>query len=249
MEHDHLPNLVLLGPLGTYSHQVRRVLHVGSKGACRFRNKVADNAFGNNVNYVERQTITGASQLTTQQQDLLLRQLLAGVFDAVSDEHPFAVIPQENTIYGSVIETYDCFRSPRAGTDVYVRGEVTLAVQHCLLGRKGVKPQNIRRIISHDQVSYRSAKTTLLAHILQGHRTMQRLPYTTFPHRYYRKSCFHCGGCPGSPRGRAGRSAQRSDMFSCLCYYCRRPGGHAYKHTGQARFVKSNPLNVSLTWT
>lgn len=82
---------------------------------------------------------------------------MTGVFEAVSIEHPFAVIPQENSIFGSVIETYDSFRSERAGIEAFVRGEITLAVQHCLLGRKGLKTEDVRRIISHDQVCTHSS--------------------------------------------------------------------------------------------
>lgn len=77
---------------------------------------------------------------------------LADVFDAVSAEIPFGLIPQENTIFGSVTEAYDALRSSEAGETKFIKGEVTLAVQHCMIVRHGVKAEAITRILSHEQV-------------------------------------------------------------------------------------------------
>lgn len=74
------------------------------------------------------------------------------MFGTVSPEIPFGIVPQENTIFGAVTETYDTLRGPAVGTDVFVRGEVVLLVQHCLIARKGVQLEDIERIISHEQV-------------------------------------------------------------------------------------------------
>lgn len=79
-------------------------------------------------------------------------QLPAAVFEAVSAEIPYGLVPQENTIFGAVTETYDALRGPAIGKELFVRGEVTLPVQHCLMARKGVKFEDIERIISHEQV-------------------------------------------------------------------------------------------------
>jgi prephenate dehydratase len=70
----------------------------------------------------------------------------------VSSDVPLGFVPQENTIFGAVTETYDALRSPSLGKDLFVRGELTLAVQHCLIARKGVKSEDINHIASHEQV-------------------------------------------------------------------------------------------------
>ena len=75
-----------------------------------------------------------------------------GVFEAVSDDIPFAVIPQENSVYGHVTETYDALRSPKAGQSVFVRGELPLAIKHCLVVRQGVQLADVERVMSHEQV-------------------------------------------------------------------------------------------------
>jgi Prephenate dehydratase len=76
--------------------------------------------------------------------------LCSDVFDAVSSVAHFGVVPQENSIFGAVIETYDNLRRPGMG---FVRGDVTLDVQHCLVAPKGAKMEQIKSILSHEQVS------------------------------------------------------------------------------------------------
>ncbi|TFK41061.1 Prephenate dehydratase-domain-containing protein [Crucibulum laeve] len=80
------------------------------------------------------------------QADYNEQQTIAGVFHALSETIPLGVVPQENSIFGNVIETYDALQ--HAG---FVRGEITLKVQHCLLVRKGVKMDDIQKIMSHEQ--------------------------------------------------------------------------------------------------
>lgn len=75
------------------------------------------------------------------------------MFNAVSSDTPLALIPQENSTYGAVIETDDLLRLPTTGKDIFVVGETTLSIQHCLLVRKGVQFQQIENILSHEQAS------------------------------------------------------------------------------------------------
>lgn len=69
-----------------------------------------------------------------------------------SGECPIGLIPQENSIHGIVIESYDILRVPDFGREAFVRGEVTINIQHCLITRKGVALEDVRRILSHEQV-------------------------------------------------------------------------------------------------
>lgn len=75
--------------------------------------------------------------------------ICSDVFRALSPSKPFGVVPQENTIFGNVIETYDALRTTLSG---YIRGEETLKVTHCLLVRKGVSLSDIEVVMSHEQV-------------------------------------------------------------------------------------------------
>jgi len=73
---------------------------------------------------------------------------ISDVFKALCLKVPIGVVPRENSIFGSVIETYDLLKVPDAA---FIRGEITLKVEHCLLVRKGVQQNNIRRVLSHEQ--------------------------------------------------------------------------------------------------
>ncbi|KAJ7470539.1 Prephenate dehydratase-domain-containing protein [Mycena latifolia] len=95
-----------------------------------YTHQAAYDRFGSLVKYLERGTITD-------------------VFNAVASKTAHVgVVPQENSIFGSVIETYDALRRQNTGV---VRGEIVLEVQHCLLARRGVKREDIRCIKSHEQ--------------------------------------------------------------------------------------------------
>ncbi|KAJ7046555.1 Prephenate dehydratase-domain-containing protein [Mycena alexandri] len=116
--HGHLKpiRVAFLGPIGTYSHQVKPP------------------PFG----------CTAAETLSR------LRSIsFADVFNAVASKATHVgVVPQENSIFGSVIETYDALRARDVG---FIQGEVVLEVQHCLLVRHGVKQKDIQTIKSHEQ--------------------------------------------------------------------------------------------------
>ena len=79
-----------------------------------------------------------------------------------SGECPVGLIPQENSIHGIVIEAYDILRVPDVGRDVFVRGEVTIGIQHCLITRKGVALRDVKRVLSHEQVRKNSTCVCML---------------------------------------------------------------------------------------
>lgn len=65
---------------------------------------------------------------------------------------PFGVIPHENSINGSVVETYNILRIPVIGQEIFVRGITVFQVKHSLVIRRGVKMENIKNVLSHEQV-------------------------------------------------------------------------------------------------
>ncbi|KAJ7285622.1 Prephenate dehydratase-domain-containing protein [Mycena rebaudengoi] len=110
-------------------HEERlKVAFLGPLGT--YSHQAAYDRFGGSVEYHESGTITD-------------------VFDAVSSRvAQVGVIPQENSIFGTVVETYDALRKPDLG---FICGEIVLEVRHCLLVRRGVKFQEIQRVLSHEQ--------------------------------------------------------------------------------------------------
>ncbi|KAH9937077.1 Prephenate dehydratase-domain-containing protein [Fomitopsis serialis] len=92
----------------------------------------AKTGFGSSVEYVERPSITE-------------------VFNAVSPDVPFGLLPQENSVFGTVTETYDLLRLPEVGTGKFIRGELVLPIRHSLVVRRGVKLEDVERVLSHEQ--------------------------------------------------------------------------------------------------
>lgn len=73
---------------------------------------------------------------------------LSDVFRSVeSGRADFAVVPIENTLEGSVSETYDLL----IGTDVKIIGEEVLRVRHCFMVNPGVRIDDIKEVWSHPQ--------------------------------------------------------------------------------------------------
>lgn len=131
------------------------------------------------------------------------------VFNAVSEEIPFALIPQENSFFGTVTETYDLLRLPEVGQQKFVRGETTHAVRHSLLVRRGVKLENVQRVMSHEQVGYTdpaslSSRILLIREHL-GVGPMRPLPLREPPRSSARQDAFDFGCRTGTalrrPRG------------------------------------------------
>ncbi len=72
----------------------------------------------------------------------------ADVFRAVaSGEVDYGLVPVENSQAGSINDTYDLLRQH----DLFVVGEISHPVNHCLLCLKGQKLEDIKRVISHPQ--------------------------------------------------------------------------------------------------
>ncbi|KAF8622892.1 hypothetical protein AX15_006657 [Amanita polypyramis BW_CC] len=94
-----------------------------------YTHEAAYSRFGSHVIYNEQRTITD-------------------VFNSLSEAVSVAVVPQENSIFGSVVETYDNFRRANCS---FVQGEILLKIQHCLVVRRGVSLGDVRRVMSHEQ--------------------------------------------------------------------------------------------------
>ena len=147
------PRVAFLGPPGSYSHSVsgaermpsalHLILTITTIIQC------AVERFDDSVQYIEQPTIAGISSTSSHTPTSV--HIALDVFRALSPEIPFAVLPQENSVYGTVVDTYDALRSPEAGKSVFIRGELATAIQHCLIVRRGVKLEDIQRVMSHEQ--------------------------------------------------------------------------------------------------
>ncbi|MBP5234238.1 MAG: prephenate dehydratase, partial [Planctomycetes bacterium] len=79
---------------------------------------------------------------------ILFFQRFADVMQAVEKGMcAYGVLPIENSIAGSVTEVYDQIRQHR----FYIVRGVKLRVDHCLLARPGVKLEQIKEVVSHEQ--------------------------------------------------------------------------------------------------
>lgn len=73
---------------------------------------------------------------------------LPEVFRAVESKAvDYGVVPIENSIEGSVTETYDLLLSSK----LMVMGEVNLRIVHCLISNEGTKIEDLEAIYSHPQ--------------------------------------------------------------------------------------------------
>lgn len=74
------------------------------------------------------------------------RHYLRGVFDAVeSGDADLGLVPVENTLEGSIVQTYDLLLKRK----LKARGEVVLRVAHCLIVNPGVSLEDVRKVYSH----------------------------------------------------------------------------------------------------
>lgn len=147
--------LAYLGPAGTYSHQV--LLTPSSQAAgLNYLLQVACDRFAETVHYYPRDTISGLCKKHFRREGSLsvFTKLTtrADVFHSVGPSVHLGLVPQENSIFGIVTETYDLLRSTDIGESKWIRGAVTLSIQHCLVVRRGKTVRDIKRVLSHEQV-------------------------------------------------------------------------------------------------
>jgi len=73
---------------------------------------------------------------------------LSDVFEIVEKEEThYGVVPVENSIEGSVNQTYDLFRE----YNLKVCGEIVLKIAHCLIAHLGTQLNSIKTVYSHPQ--------------------------------------------------------------------------------------------------
>lgn len=75
-------------------------------------------------------------------------KILSDVFDSVKKEETmYGVVPIENSIEGSVNQTYDLFLD----YNLKVCGEIVLKIAHCLIAHPGIQLNSIKTVYSHPQ--------------------------------------------------------------------------------------------------
>lgn len=86
--------------------------------------------------------------------------LFRHVFDAVqSGDATLGIVPVENSLTGSIHENYDLLLE----YDLHIVGELTLRIEHNLVGHPGTLLDKIKRVYSHPQV-FRQCKEFLAAY-------------------------------------------------------------------------------------
>eukprot|EP01051_Picozoa_sp_SAG22_P016227 SAG22_NODE_2254_length_2781_cov_2.255034_4_plen_211_part_00 len=56
------------------------------------------------------------------------------------------MLPVENSLSGTIHKNFDLLL---ANKDVHITGEVSIQIRHCLMARKGVKVEDVKRVLSH----------------------------------------------------------------------------------------------------
>ncbi|MEM1950727.1 MAG: prephenate dehydratase [Candidatus Nitrosocaldus sp.] len=80
--------------------------------------------------------------------ELIPKRTIADVFySAEMREVDYAIVPIENSIEGSVNETYDNLLT----TSLKIQGEIYLRIEHCLIGYEHSSINSIRYVYSHPQ--------------------------------------------------------------------------------------------------
>lgn len=80
---------------------------------------------------------------------------LTQVFQSVANkEADFGVVPIENSLEGSVNQTYDLFFT----FDLKVKGEIIIRISHCLIANPGTTLESVKTVYSHPQALAQSRK-------------------------------------------------------------------------------------------
>ena len=80
---------------------------------------------------------------------------LREVFESVTkQESEFGVVPIENSLEGSVNQTYDLFLTH----DLKVKGEIIIRISHCLIANPGTPIESVKTVYSHPQALAQSRK-------------------------------------------------------------------------------------------
>ena len=83
------------------------------------------------------------------------RKELREVFESVTNqESEFGVVPIENSLEGSVNQTYDLFLTH----NLKVRGEIIIRISHCLIANLGTTIESVKTVYSHPQALAQSRK-------------------------------------------------------------------------------------------
>jgi len=80
---------------------------------------------------------------------------LTEVFQSVTNQDTkFGVVPIENSLEGSVNQTYDLFLT----YDLKVKGEIIIRISHCLIANLGTTIESVKTVYSHPQALAQSRK-------------------------------------------------------------------------------------------
>jgi chorismate mutase/prephenate dehydratase len=88
-----------------------------------------------------------AAKLLAKEENLTPAPTISSVFDFISGED-IGIIPLENSIFGSVLETIDCLA---LFPDIKICAEATISVNHCIATMNACEKHEITIIISHPQ--------------------------------------------------------------------------------------------------
>jgi chorismate mutase/prephenate dehydratase len=97
-------------------------------------------------------------------------ETLDEVFDAVAEgQTPFAMVPVENSLEGSITRAYDLLLD----SSLMICGEVELRISHCLIAPAGVTLDRIKYVYSHPQAlgQCRSFLSHLVAELIPASDT------------------------------------------------------------------------------